>query len=222
MIIDSKEKSAELLPNYDTVVGNESLMRNPPPTAVRYHFTGWSQNSMLLMPPPDFPTQQPLYRISVELDLNPFLPVSYVTRIFRCGGADTDLVGEFALALNNKRAVLSMGDFSTRLANALYSVNSNPRHFNWTLGNRLHWDCREILENGSPMCVCYLPPPSTSRAPRSSANQAESVQLATFVPPPADRSPPLPDAVLTISPYGHRLMDEIIVSALVVERMLNR
>ncbi|KAF8874879.1 hypothetical protein CPB84DRAFT_1890733 [Gymnopilus junonius] len=206
MIIDSKEKSAELLPNYDAVVGSQSLIRNPPPTPVVYNFTGWSQNSMLVMPPRDSPVQQPLYRITVELDMNPFLPVSYVTRIFRCGVADTDLVGEFSFALNNKRAVLTMGDTSTRLANALFSVNSNPRHFNWMLGNRLHWDCRETTENGSPMCIV----------------STDSIQLATFVPPPPDRSPPLPDATLTIFPYGHRLMDDIVVSALVVERMLNR
>jgi len=210
------------LPNYDAVVGGQGPARDLPPVPVIYSFTGWAQNSMLLMPPREAAIQQPLYRITVDLDLNPFLPVSYVTRIFRCGGNDTDLVGEFAFALNNKRAVLRMGDTATRLANALYSVNSSPRHFNWILGNRLHWDCRESLDDGSPMCICYLPPPSTSRAPRSSANPPESIQVATFIPPTPDRSPPSPDATLTIFPYGHRLMDEIIVSALVVERMLTR
>ncbi|KAF9040835.1 hypothetical protein BJ165DRAFT_1406844 [Panaeolus papilionaceus] len=216
MIIDSSAKAAELLPNYDAVV---QAPRYQAP--VVYTFAGWSQGSMYLMPPRDAPSQQPLYRITVDLDLNPFLPVSYTTKVYRLV-PETQLVGEFAFALNNKRAVLTMGDMTTRLSNALYSVNSSPRHFNWFLENRLHWDCRETLEDGSAKCICYLPPPTTPRAPRASASQAESIQIATFIPPPPDASPPLPDASLTIFPYGQRLMDEIILSALVVERMLTR
>lgn len=62
-----------------------------------YTFTSWAQgsDSMLLMPPQEAESQQPLYRITVQLDLNPFLPVSYITRVFRCGVEDGELVGEF-------------------------------------------------------------------------------------------------------------------------------
>jgi hypothetical protein len=48
------------------------------------------------------------------------------------------------------------------------------------------------------------------------------VQVATFVPPPPDALPPLPEATLTVFPVGHRLMDEILISLLIVVRMLNR
>ncbi|KAH9483328.1 hypothetical protein JR316_0005434 [Psilocybe cubensis] len=167
------------------------------------------------MPPSDAPNQTPLYRINVELDLNPFLPVSYVTKIIRYGvNPPESLVAEFAIALNNKRAVLRMGDTSTRLSNVLYSVHKSPKHFNWILAHQLHWDCREVLRDGSPLCI------DPSLPADSSSNQ--SIKIAQFIPPPPDRSPPHPDATLTVYPTGHQIMDEIIVSALVVERMLTR
>ncbi|KIM42564.1 hypothetical protein M413DRAFT_444279 [Hebeloma cylindrosporum] len=217
MILDTTKNQLaadSALPNYDTAVGIHPK-RHVPQAPIKYDFTGWAQSSMFLMPPRGFPIQQPLYRITVELDLNPFLPVSHVTKVFRCGDQENELVAEFSFALNHKRAVLSMGDTVTRLSNALFSVNSTPKHFNWILGHRLHWDCREMLGNGSPLCVCYLPPSST-------AGQYEGVKIASFIPPPPDASPPLPDATITIFPQGHQLMDHIIVSALVVERMLTR
>lgn len=49
---------------------------------------------MLLMPPQEDENQQPLYRITVQLDLNPFLPVSYITRVFQCNGLG-ELLAEF-------------------------------------------------------------------------------------------------------------------------------
>lgn len=45
-----------------------------------------------------------------------------------------------------------------------------------------------------------------------------STQLATFVPPPLDANPPIPDATLTIFPDGWDSFDEILISALVLER----
>ena len=46
--------------------------------------------------PQEAQTQQPLYRITVQLDLNPFLPVSYMTR---CGVEDGELVGKFGFVV---------------------------------------------------------------------------------------------------------------------------
>ena len=68
-----------------------------PLNPVIYTFTGWAQgsDSILLIPPQEAESQQPLYRITVHLDLNPFLPVSYITNVFRCGVEDGELVGKF-------------------------------------------------------------------------------------------------------------------------------
>ena len=67
-------------------------------------------------------------------------------------------------------------------------------------------------------CYAYLPSPSSS----TNRILPEPVQVATFVPPPPDALPPLPEATLTVFPLGHRLMDEILISLLIVMRMLNR
>jgi len=160
---------------------------------------------MLLVPPPDT-EDGPMYRISVSLNLNPLLPLSYVTSIHRAGGDDEVLVGEFEFSLNQKRAILTVGDVTARLADAFYSINSSPRHYTWNFENvLLRWDCRTVLEDGSPMCICY---------------DASRSQLASFVPPPVDAAPPLPAAVLTVFPDGHELLDHIVLSALIVQRKL--
>jgi hypothetical protein len=51
---------------------------------------------------------------------------------------------------------------------------------------------------------------------------ASETQLAVFVAPPPDASPPLPVAVLTVFPDGHgdRTFDHIVLSALVAMRFL--
>ena len=43
-----------------------------------------------------------------------------------------------------------------------------------------------------------------------------------FASPPPDALPPLPQTTLTVFPLGHRLMDEILISLLIMMRMLNR
>lgn len=80
-------------------------------------------------------------------------------------------------------------------------------HWDWSIsdtGAHLRWDCRSTLDDGSPMCVCY--------------DSLSSHQLATFIPPPLDANPPIPDAELTVFPQGWDSFDEILISALVLER----
>ena len=85
------------------------------------------------------------------------------------------------------------------------NVCPEQRHWDWSISDiNLRWDCRLSLDDGSPMCVCY--------------NARSSDQVATFVPPPLDATPPGPAAVLTVFPDGWEWFDEILISALVVER----
>lgn len=49
---------------------------------------------MLLTPPPSS-GDAPMYRITVSMNLNPLLPLSYVTSVHRAGEDDEGLVGEF-------------------------------------------------------------------------------------------------------------------------------
>ena len=79
--------------------------------------------------------------------------------------------------------LLQIGDTMTRrISNVLsngVSVNSNfpspvalssriiinfesyqlQKCFNWNVKNNFRWDCRSILDDGSPMCIVRIPPP---------------------------------------------------------------
>ncbi|OCH85482.1 hypothetical protein OBBRIDRAFT_798125 [Obba rivulosa] len=161
---------------------------------------------MYLLPPRTLDAARtPVYAIDVRLNLNPFAPLSYITTVRR-GPVDGDVVGEFELAIMHKRATVTIGNHSTRLANVLTADARSPRRFRWRhRGVELRWDCRTTLDDGSPMCIC---------------SDASSSQLASFVPPPLDASPPLPAATLTVFPDGHPNFDHILLSALIVERKL--
>ena len=51
---------------------------------------------MFLVPPRSVdPGRGALYFISVELNLNPFIPLSYVTSVHRGSDANGELIGEF-------------------------------------------------------------------------------------------------------------------------------
>jgi hypothetical protein len=45
---------------------------------------------MLVLPPRSSANPQPLYRIAVELDLNPLIPVSILTKVLRVGKSSHD------------------------------------------------------------------------------------------------------------------------------------
>ncbi|KAI8974837.1 hypothetical protein BD414DRAFT_423851 [Trametes punicea] len=178
------------------------------PTRPRmYTFSSWSNNSMFLLPPRDVDrTLTPVYNISTALNLNPFVPLSYVTTVKRGFDEEGNLVGEFELAIMHSRAIVRIGNHSTRMSNILKKDGYSPRKFLWQYGDiELRWDCRTTLDDGSPMCIC---------------SDNRSHQIASFVPPPLDASPPLPAATLTVFPDGHELFDHILLSALVVERKI--
>ncbi|KAJ7902740.1 hypothetical protein B0H14DRAFT_2667475 [Mycena olivaceomarginata] len=171
----------------------------PPPS-------GGDPNSMLMVPPENA-GDKAQYRVAVTLNLNPFIPISYRTCVHRLEGDHESFIGDFELSLNHRRAIITIGDITTRLSNVLFTINSSPRHWTWRWDEiGLRWDCRTTLEDGSPMCICY-----TLQSP---------IQLASFVPPPLDAPPPFPEAVLTIFPDGHECFDHILLSALIMQRKI--
>ncbi|KAF7305498.1 hypothetical protein HMN09_00802600 [Mycena chlorophos] len=181
-----------------------------PKNPLSYTFTmpdSENAGSAVLMVPPPESDDQARYRVAVSLNLNPFIPICYRTTVHRVLHGQESFIGDFELSLNHRRAIVSLGDVTTRLVNVLYSINSSPRHWTWRWDDiGLRWDCRNTLEDGSPMCICYT--------------LASTTQLATFVPPPFDAPPPLPEAVLTIFPDGHDFFDHILLSALIVQRKM--
>ncbi|OBZ65562.1 hypothetical protein A0H81_14432 [Grifola frondosa] len=207
---DHPPSPTETLPDYATEVGvlpPRYAHLERPDTPRIYTFTSWDHNSMYLLPPRDVDRDRvPIYYISVALNLNPFVPLSYVTTIRRGIDEDGEFVGEFELALLHARAIVKIGNQSMRLANVLQKDGHSTRKFRWLHGSiDLRWDCRTTLDDGSPMCIC---------------SDSSSRQLASFVPPPIDASPPLPAATLTVFPDGHQHFDHILLSALVVERKM--
>ncbi|KAJ3734650.1 hypothetical protein DFJ43DRAFT_1130454 [Lentinula guzmanii] len=194
---------SSLLPDYSR--------HNRPVNPISYSFTNWGNNFMLLVPPSNAPESEPSYKISVSLNLNPFLPISFVTKVEMVLTEDRSedvFVGEFEVSLNQTRGVLTMIGAPTRLSNVLSGVDTSRGHWLWTHANvQLRWDCRTRLEDGSPMCVCY-------------GLDRLSSQLATFVPPPVLASPPLPAAIFTVFPDGHEFFEHILMSMLVVQRKM--
>ncbi|KAK7458666.1 hypothetical protein VKT23_009665 [Stygiomarasmius scandens] len=163
---------------------------------------------MHLIPPEDAPG--PTYKISVALNLDPFLPASYITNLDMLTDVEGEdiFVGQFELSLNQARGIVTMGNITARLSNCLHSIDQSQRHWVWRLGNvALRWDCRTTLDDGSPMCICY----GSDRA---------AIQVASFIPPPPLACPPLPAASFTVFPDGHEFFEHILLSVLVIQRKL--
>ncbi|CCM00633.1 uncharacterized protein FIBRA_02670 [Fibroporia radiculosa] len=224
MIIDPHDVSdpfsddlsaVEHLPDYASETATISSSSRPPryihierPTQpLIYSFVSWNSSSMMLVPPRTIdPGRGAIYFISVKLDLKPFAPLSYITSVHRGSDENGELVGEFELGITHTRATVTIGHYATRLKNVLQHDGRSSRKFTWRHGSiDLRWNCSTTLDDGSPMCIC---------------SDSASHQLASFVPPPLDASPPLPEATLTVFPDGHRLFDHILLSALVVERKM--
>ncbi|KAL4243344.1 hypothetical protein ABKN59_011532 [Abortiporus biennis] len=224
---DENRPPSEVLPNYTLVEtrspttltsGPRAILRagggsRPPeyvparPTVpLIYTFTMWHAESVLLIPPRSCPDRTPIYNIRVKLNLNPFTPLSYVTTIRRGATEDGSIVGEFEIGVSHPRAIVTFGNYSTRMSSILTKRSNEERVWRWKHTNiDLRWDCKSVLDDGSSMCVCY---------------DSRKHQVASFVPPPPNASPPLPEATLTVFPDGHDMFDDILISALVIERKL--
>ncbi|KAJ7475156.1 hypothetical protein B0H11DRAFT_1727980 [Mycena galericulata] len=199
-----------------------------PKVPLTYTFTSprfaGDSNSMLMVPP-ESADDQGRYRIAVSLNLNPFVPISYHTSVHRVEDDQEWFIGDFELSLNHRRAIITIGDITTRLSNVLFNINASPRHWTWRWDEiGLRWDCRSTLEDGSPMCIASTFYRFEYAGAHAWITQcytiSSTVQLASFVPPPLDAPPPLPEAVLTIFPDGHDCFDHILLSALIVQRKM--
>ena len=75
----------------------KTYLFSPSDHYLNFGFSQASFNSMLLLPPDDAESSEPLYRISVEM--NCFRPGSYITIIHRGESEDSTYVGEFECVL---------------------------------------------------------------------------------------------------------------------------
>lgn len=78
------------------------------------------------MPPQTSADLSPMYNVSVSLNLNPFVPLSYVTTVRRGAANIGEVVGSFELSVAQRRGFVSIGRTTRRLANVLWSIHGSP------------------------------------------------------------------------------------------------
>lgn len=171
---------------------------------VRYTFSRISDNSMILVPPPSAPAAEshPLYHISVTQNL--FNPFSYVTTIHRGGTENGEFVAEFEHGIAQAPATIYMKGVERTLWSVLTKNGPHSRGV-WTWirssGSPLIWDCEWEVK-------------------KVTLGNRPGV-LAKFAPAPSCRkkNKPAKVAQLEVHPDGQQFFDDILISALAIERM---
>ncbi|PBK80499.1 hypothetical protein ARMGADRAFT_1171883 [Armillaria gallica] len=175
---------------------------------VTYSFRPHSLNTMVLVPP----DLRPRYHISTGS--NCFIPSSYITTIRRGGTEHDELVADFEMGASKlpESVYIRGGEYHIKdtikickSAHLGRNISWKDRqafynnHQEWTLGSQnIEWD----LSENTKVCTSSS---RTSRAPK--------VIYAKFTP---RRGRSL--AQLEVTPEGQELFDDILISALILER----
>lgn len=188
------------------------LQAHRPTSNVTYSFVPNTDvpNSMTLVPPSYVEGSHAPYWICVNM--NCFTPSSYITTIKR-GTPDGEVVGDFELgiAAMKKPSVCIRGN-EHPLSDVIESNHKLFRN-SWVYKVQepersvcLYWD--ENSGNGSISCF-------------SSKDKTTANLLAKFLPPfhPRKQGRQQEDTRLEVTPHGHDLLDDILMSALIIERI---
>ncbi|PPR02229.1 hypothetical protein CVT24_011457 [Panaeolus cyanescens] len=175
-----------------------------PTLPVRYTFCQLSFNTMLLIPPAESQDTRPQYHISVNM--NCFVPTSFITTIHRGAIAYGRAVAEFEMGISVEKGRVRFGRYENDISAILDKADKNINHTKWTwrppkVRHRLTWDCRSV-----PF-TCHSIGPSP-------------VLLATFTPRKLNRAIKRPSdpPVLEVSPEGQLHFDHLLLALLIVER----
>jgi len=169
-------------------------------------------SSMLLVPPTDVPDPRPLYRITVGHD--PFLPTSFITSITKAPGDRRLPIGRFKTMLSNPThlgQLVSVHGKECRLGEIFVKGKKKNRvqYFDW--GNNkaalLRWSCPQWPSPGT--FSCYDP----NDKDRTFAEFTIS-RMGLQHPTESRGLPPQ----LAVKPIGHFLLDDILMSLLLLER----
>ncbi|KAJ7225353.1 hypothetical protein GGX14DRAFT_420122 [Mycena pura] len=187
----------------------QSLPR--PSAPITYTFTPMPSNSMLLAPPPNISGSQKPYYITVSL--NCFTPTSYITSV-RKQIWDGELVGDFEMGASRSGnpGTLCLRGNEYPIPDLLESqFNVFRTTWKWkvksfALDKVLYWDDF----HGGGVLTCY-----------SSQDRDSSNMLAKFTPRTSLRrkGQPSESPNLLVTSDGHVLFDDILMSALIIERM---
>ncbi|KAF7799287.1 hypothetical protein EIP86_010519 [Pleurotus ostreatoroseus] len=178
-----------------------------PPLPYICTFQEKQYGQMILAPPENWTDQTPMYHI--EVYPNCFMPSSYITSISR-GNGQRELVARFEMGISRGQPTVFIGQHLHPMSDVFFKfrkVNSRlGSRWIWQHGGfKLHWDCRSETES-----VC------------SHESDPEHTPIARIKPassqPPGNMSTRPPATRLEIYVQTAPLIDEIVVSALIVER----
>jgi len=183
---------------------------NKPTGPITYTFSPLPSNAMLLVPPENMSNLLPPYHISISM--NCFTPSSYITTIRRGPKENSEVVVYFEIVLTTSK---KPSTFCIRGNEYLISdvLESSSRIFrnNWTWKPAdkpvaLFWD--DHAGSGNISCFC-------------SKDRITANLLAKFTPRSHLRRSGRPVELtrLEVFPEGHEWLDDILMSALVVERI---
>ncbi|KAF5385233.1 hypothetical protein D9615_001287 [Tricholomella constricta] len=184
-----------------------------PLTSISYTF--WPQavpsSSMILAPPSNLENPGPSFCISVNM--NCFTPTSYITTVKR-GSWDGELVGDFqiGLAISKKFDTVCVRG-NEFLISDIFKPGHQRFRSSWTWKTPehdkpvfLYWD--DSVAAG--VITCF-----------ASKDKTAGNVLARFIPPRHLRKLARPAEMhrLEVSPQGHEYFDDILMSALILERL---
>ncbi|PFH49690.1 hypothetical protein AMATHDRAFT_4696 [Amanita thiersii Skay4041] len=188
------------------------LQAHRPSTNITYTFTPNVNvpNCMVLSPPSYVGHPHSPYWISVSM--NCFTPSSYITTIRR-SSLDGELVGDFELGISAvKKPTLCIRGNEYFLSDVL---ESNHRLF------RNAW-CYRVTDTERTVCI-YWDEMSNNGAIACFSSKDKTVTnlLARFLPPVYLRKQGRSQQYtrLEVTPIGHDFLDDIVMSALIIERM---
>ncbi|TFK99676.1 hypothetical protein BDV98DRAFT_605845 [Pterulicium gracile] len=177
----------------------------PSPTdGVHFDFAPSTSNSMVCRPRGS--KHQSIRSYNIAAQMNCFIPGTYTTIVRRGEDESGEVVGDFELYAPDRLPVVSFlgeeKDFSTLLLRT--GSDRVPHCFLWTPA-KLSWDCRQtphicVLEqaHGPHVVVAKF---TSSRRPRRQGETA------------------LPQAELEVLARGMELMDDILLSILIIEQI---
>ncbi|KAF9558739.1 hypothetical protein CPC08DRAFT_709445 [Agrocybe pediades] len=173
--------------------------------------------SMLVIPTPDAPDPRPIYRIAINHE--PFLPTCMVTVIIKAPTDQRLPVGRFRTMISqptHPTQLVSIHGREHKLSDVFSRSDKRKRthYFDWGVKTSknsvsLRWSCPDWPSAGTFSC---------------SDPSDETRMFATFsvsengLQHPADPRTNLEPPRLTVKPVGHFLLDDIILSLLLLER----
>ncbi|KAF9041414.1 hypothetical protein BJ165DRAFT_1530141 [Panaeolus papilionaceus] len=160
-----------------------------PTKPVRYTFCQLSFNTMLLIPPAESQDTRPQYHISVNM--NCFVPTSFITTIHRGAIAYGRAVAAFEMGISVEKGRVRFGRYENDISAILDKADKHANNTKWT------W-----------------------RPPKCHSIGATPVLLATFTPRKLNRAikRPADPPVLEVSPEGQLHFDHLLLALMIVER----